>query len=425
MRTVTDIKNVVLIRSAPARPFKVSYPLKLTFSQVPKGWVPPKDCQRGCFNKLKGEKFRIINMPTGSGKTIEVCCLCAYGLMKEQFDRAIVAVPQDVIASGFVDELVLKLPGCPEYEWDVPNNLCDISETQVISKIIGFLEAPPEEPILVCTHAALVRAFEVLKVQRKEHLLQRAHLFIDEAHHIQNAETEQGIPIKNQLGVLATHAVQHDVGLTMTTATYARGDRSDILTESQYSQFRRYDYPFDEYFATLQIEYLSYDFALYDGLHHKAVARLVKDGLISKDSRVIFYVPKTGQAASLGNKTDDVEAIRGELWRSWRCLDLVHEDGRDARKQQLIDDPTLDVNAVFAMNMMEEGANWRRADTAVVIGPRYSLPGIIQKLGRLMRDYPGKKRIRLIHLLPFTFDQSKEDRYRSDLNDWLKESCAR
>jgi len=421
MQTEVDVKpNVVLIRSKRAPGLKIPYPLQLDFGPKRKGWVSPRDCQRECFDSLKKKKYRIINMPTGSGKTIEVCCLAAYGLQKKQFRRAIIAVPQDVIASGFIEELTLKLPGCPEYNWDVSNNLCDVEVNQVISKILNFLRMPEEDPTLVCTHSALVRAFQILQQQEKSHLFSDIHLFIDEAHHIQNGETIHGIPVKNQLGVLTSYAIKHGIGITMTTATYARGDRVEILTDKQYDNFSRYDYPFDKYFDTLQIQYLSYDFALYDGLHHKAIAHLIKEGLLTKDNRVIFYIPKTGQAASLGTKTYDVESIRGELWRDWTDLDLVHEQGREERKQRLIEDPNLDVNAIFTMNMMEEGANWKRADTAVVIGPRYSLPGIIQKLGRLMRDFPGKKKIRLIHLLPFTFNQAKKEQHRSDLNDWLK-----
>jgi len=208
------------------------------------------------------------------------------------------------------------------------------------------------------------------------------------------------------------------VGITMMIATYARGDMSDILSSEQYDQFVRFDYPLDEYFETLDIESLSYDFALYDGLHYKAIAKLRKKGLLGK--RIIFYIPKTGQSASIGTKTDDVKAILSVLPKNTRYLDLVHEEGRNERKQRLIDDPNLDVDVIFAMNMMEEGANWKRADTVVVIGPRYSLPGIIQKMGRMMRDFPNKKHVRMIHLLPFTFDRKKENKHRKDLNDWLK-----
>jgi superfamily II DNA or RNA helicase/predicted nucleic acid-binding Zn-ribbon protein len=422
MRTITDIKrNVVLIRSKPAPAPKIIYPLQIDFGEgkLSKGWVSPRECQRNCFASLKNEKYRIITMPTGSGKTVEICCLAAYGLIKNQFKRAIISVPQDVIAAGFIKELVVKLPGCPEYNWGVGNNLCDANEACIIEQIISFLSSVPEEPILVCTHAALVRAFDILKGSSKAALLRNAHLFIDEAHHIQNSEAQNGLPIKNQLGVLASYAVDNDIGLTMTTATYSR-HHGNILTESQYKNFKRFDYSFDEYFDTLEIETLAYDFVLYDGLHHKAIAKLIREGVITKDNRVIVYIPKTGQSVSIGTKTDDVQSLKSEFWASWNDLDLVHEEGREERKRQLIENECLDVNIIYTMNMMEEGANWKRADTAIIIGPRYSLPGIIQKLGRLMRDFPGKKNIRLIHLLPFNFDSAKEEEYRNDLNDWLK-----
>jgi hypothetical protein len=385
--------------------------------------------QARCFSQLVGELYRSINVPMGGGKSLMACYLVAHELTEGQYERAIFAVPQDVIGSGFLRPagngagIRFKLSK-NTVVWGVGHNLIDDSD-QVTNDIINFLkhdrnQATLSDRVLVCTHAALVRAFSVLTKKHQQRLLKGAHIFIDEAHHIQNSESDIGLELKNQLGELTSYMYEIGSGVTMMTATPYRGDGGGLLSPEQWAMTKSFYLPWDEYFDSLDIENLRVDYVLFDGLHYKAVESLRKRGDLTKDNRAIVYIPKTGQAFSAGTKTDDVESIAGVLWKRWRMLDLVHTEGRDERKSQLAQDPTLDVNYIMAMNMMREGANWKPADTLIIVGPRHSLTDMVQTIGRLLRDHPGKREVRVFHLLPFTFDRKKEKKYREDLNNYLK-----
>jgi superfamily II DNA or RNA helicase len=425
-RTATERFNAITLKATPEKravKTKPVHKLGATISmsdlrQHAGGW------QAEGFKILLGKIFRSINAPMGCGKSMMACYLAAHELSVGKYERVIFAVPQDVIAAGFTQGMRFKV-GNRTVTWDLNHNLCSNGNGQTTVKIIEFLKNKRScsvfsDRVLVCTHAALVRAYVELEKRKQLHLFKKAHLFIDEAHHVQNAEANgAGLEIRNQLGTLVSYVFKAQSGVTLMTATPFRGDGTGLLTSEQVAALNTFTVPWDEYFATLGLE-LVYDFVLYDGLHNKAIASLRKQGVITRDNRVIAYIPKTGQAFSIGDKTADFDGVIDAFWKSWEVLDFVHLEGRDARKERLFKDSELDVNCIVAMNMMREGANWKPADTSLVIGPRHSLTDMVQTLGRLLRKYPGKKTVRVLHLLPFTFDRTREDQYRTDLNNYLK-----
>jgi signal peptidase I len=76
-------------------------------------------------------------------------------------------------------------------------------------------------------------------------------------------------------------------------------------------------------------------------------------------------------------------------------------------------------DAVIALGMFKEGANWIWADRSMIVGIRESLVEIMQIIGRLFRDAVGKTHVEVIQLLPFALDQTHDD-FKDNLNNYMK-----
>ena len=112
--------------------------------------------------------------------------------------------------------------------------------------------------------------------------------------------------------------------------------------------------------------------------------------------------------------------------RSFKIIDLV-DDHPHKRSQgkYFIANPALKkeretLDAIIALNMFKEGADWIWADRCIIVGIRSSLVDIIQMVGRVLRDAKAKKHVEVIQLLPFTLDQTNASVFRDNLNDYLK-----
>lgn len=65
------------------------------------GYYQMREWQEECFSSLKDAHHWIINAPMASGKSFEICCMIASQLMENESLRAIIAVPQTIIAESF------------------------------------------------------------------------------------------------------------------------------------------------------------------------------------------------------------------------------------------------------------------------------------------------------------------------------------
>ncbi len=241
---------------------------------------------------------------------------------------------------------------------------------------------------------------------------------------------------------MVSYLLNHNdnIQLGLATASFFRGDRCGLLTDEQEKKFKRYNLPYDEYLESMQhLRSFSFNFMLCGPDFSKAIGKLLKH----RTGKDIIYIPHPQSKHSTGDKVREVEDIitqyqkvhggkevdldngltvlrrkDGEL----KVVDLVDEDRRQSKKDYIcgIKDKD-DLDAIIALGMFKEGANWIWADRSIIVGARSSLVDIIQMVGRLFRDAKGKKHVEVIQLLPFSLDQVDDEKdFRENLNNYLK-----
>jgi superfamily II DNA or RNA helicase len=386
--------------------------------------------QERCFHALRGNRFSILNAPMGSGKSVSISSLIADALHANPTVRAIIAVPQTLIADGF-----------RPVDWHPVKDLCHGVEGNV-EELISFLSEPPTQGdinkrVVVCTHATLVRAFA-----KKQDLFRDLLLWIDEAHHVSHGKTDTGEDVHNSLGRIMRSALEEldlNFSLGLATATFYRGDRVSVVPACHLSGFVRFSLSYEDYIRDLGLT-LTNDWIVYENNNWtEAITKRMADA-----KKTIVYIPPVGSSFSLGSKTRDVEAVlraiaqsetpviedqdcpvmrvrRGDQWI--RVLDLVDETLRREKKRALIHAHRSgrdDIDIVIALNMAKEGANWKWAEREIIVGQRSSLTDIIQTIGRLFRKAEGKSHVEVFHLIPFVLEHLNSENLREACNEALK-----
>ena len=408
----------------------------------------PRNWQKKAFRKLYKKMFAIINAPMGSGKSWLMCLLAAYKLQKDPNLRCIIAVPQTIIASGFEEANLLMPRTNKELRWFAQHNMCMETPSEgTIKTVIKFLEGPYgffQDRILLCTHATIIAVYKRLKETKQLKLLHNLVCWIDEAHHLKNALVEglEDATISNGIGELVNYLTRYgkNVHLGLATASFFRGDRLSLLTPKMEEKFTRFNLPYDDYLESMKyLRSFNFDFLLSGPDFIKGIRTLLKTR-IGKD---IIYIPPPNSRCALGckyetcdqiieayrkvfggkriDRDDGVTILRRKDGKELKILDLVQEELRKDKKAfvgKIKDKDDLDV--VIALGMFKEGANWIWADRAIIVGARASLLDEFQMIGRLFRDAKGKKNVEVVQLLPFSLDQTNSEKFRENLNNYLK-----
>ncbi len=435
--------------------FKISWDRgqKTQTSKSKDGFFPMREWQTEAFDLLKDSPLMILNAPMGSGKSWLMCLLSAYKIRENSSLRCIIGVPQKIIAPGFV-KAKLVMPNGEKVDWSVRNNLCieEAATKSTVKALINWLQNPCvniDDRVLLCTHATLLRVYLKLQEEDRLDLLNNLLLWIDEAHHLMNSSFE-GVNDKidnNGIGKLVEHLLNKSEGniqVGLTTASFFRGDRRGLLTEEMERKFVRYNLPYDKYLKSMKyLESFSFDFLICGNDYIKGIELLVNQ----RKGKDIIYIPHPNSQHSTREKYREVEriinkyvALHGEgekrmeygltilekEGKAFKIIDLVDDHPfRRSQRTSYIHDPILKENsdaldAIIALNMFKEGANWIWADRSIIVGARSSLVDVIQMIGRIFRDAKGKKHVEVIQLLPFSLDQKNDTEFRENLNDYVK-----
>jgi len=447
---------------------------KISASWKPLGRIPKiyandvfkmRKMQVDAFNSLIDKPYAIINAPTASGKTLAICWVIAKRLHDNPHKKAIIAVPQTIIADGFkgfcnlkfVDENDnLVLDKDITIPWSPMHYLCQDTQESNISQIHSFLSRKGNkndinDRILICSHASLVNSF-----QKHRKLFKDIIICIDEAHHVQYSEIEESdseasFQFCNQMGSLISYALKNtkrNIELFLSTATLFRGDRAEIIPQKYLNKFESFYYAMDDYLKDMPKDGLSsfsYDFAMYENVW----GRRLKDDFENGVGKAIIYLPNVGSKYySYGSKDTDVreiyKSISGRSNPSIKYLDngliLVKRKDKWIKVVNLVDDSNLSlrkirkeliieahknkddslVDIIITLNMFREGANWKWADRCFILGTKGSLTDIIQIMGRLFRYAPNKKHVSVVQYLPFSFDQIDHEAFKYNLNEYSK-----
>lgn len=379
-----------------------------------------------------------------------MCFLSAFKMKKNQNIKCIITVPQTIIASGFLEEK-LHMPDGENINWKIGHNLCDKKLSQgTVNYIINWLSKlnyeSHDDRILICTHATITKAYQKLENLGRLDLLSNLILWVDEAHHIKNINVKnEDIIIGNALGNLVRNLIakqDDNVEVGLTTASFFRGDRGTLITPSMEQSFKRYNLPYDDYLKTMaHLKSFSFDFLLCDYDYTQAIEILAKE----RTGKDIIYIPHPTSQYSTRNKLQEISDMIGKYQnvhggvvelqndlgiialsgthKNFKILDLVDDKDRDKKKEYIsnkaLKDDSESLDIIFALGMFKEGANWIWADRSIIVGIRNSLVDVVQMVGRLFRDAPGKEHVEVIQLLPFTMNQ-QDKKIEENLNNYLK-----
>jgi len=203
-----------------------------------------RSMQAEAFGVLMNVLFRMINAPTGSGKSAEICFLAARELHDNPKRKVVIVVPQTIIAKGFGDARLAYADG-RELAWHVSRDLCNGNMRNKVAKIIEFLQGkqPAAERVLLCSHTSFAQAYHKLTDRRKA--FRNVTVWIDEAHHVLGAErySPDVAVVCNRLGDMVKFIMYMDpragARIGLSTAFFFRGDRASIIPQRYIDRFTR------------------------------------------------------------------------------------------------------------------------------------------------------------------------------------------
>lgn len=147
--------------------------------------------------------------------------------------------------------------------------------------------------------------------------------------------------------------------------------------------------------------------------------------MLDLDKKTILHIPNVNSGESTKDKIEEVGFIidaigdvidtepdtgiirirRHDTGHVLRLADLVDDtdvkkrgDGRCTTCRQWLPGDRDGVDIIVALGMAKEGFDWPFAEHALTVGYRASLTEIIQIIGRVTRDSPGKAHT--VHHLP-------------------------
>ena len=355
----------------------------------------------------------ILNAPTGSGKSKAICFDILCQLETDPRLRAIISVPQQVIAASFTAPTKVILGKSTKVSsWYVSNNLCDdniFTEASKVKQLERFLVDKVQwgvlsKRVIICTHQTLANAFKCVARRSFANVI----LWIDEAHHVSGDDESA-----NCLGDVVRYFISHPervLSVNLATATMFRGDRRPIVQQENNGYFRRFNLPYDDHFDSLKwLKSFTFDLLITGGDENGAWIQAIEKLFCSSVDKTIVFIPHRGTSDATSCKYSEVNRILDAIGLRFEAryrqedgilyvrrgnrevcvVDLVSEDRQDAGKRFIIERPN-EVDVVIALNMFNEGADWPQANRVIIAGARGSLTNLMQMIGRVFRDHRSK-----------------------------------
>lgn len=369
-----------------------------------------REMQRRVFAK-RGAQHLLIKAPPASGKSRALMFVGLDKLYNQARKKVIVAVPERSIGASF-SSTDLTAHGFFA-DWEVPSkrNLCTPGSTAgKVNAFIDFLGS--SDPILVCTHATLRFAFERLAPDEFNGTV----LAIDEFHHV-SADTEA-----SRLGALLKEVMAgSDVHIVAMTGSYFRGDSVPVLSAEDEARFTPVTFNYyDQLNGYQHLKSLGIGHHFYQGRYTEAIGEV-----LDLDKKTILHIPNVNSGESTKDKIEEVGFILdsiGEVIGTEPDTGIIrirrNDTGQVLRVADLVDDTDLTkradtlhylstvaakerdgVDIIIALGMAKEGFDWPFAEHALTVGYRASLTEIIQIIGRVTRDSPGKAHAQFTNLL--------------------------
>lgn len=386
--------------------------------------------QERAYNR-RGEQYLLIKSPPASGKSRALMFIVLDKLANQGLKKAVICVPERSIGASFADQPLSKFGFFSDWQVEPRWNLCNAAGSDVAKskvKAIGEFLASGDK-ILICTHASFRFAFDEFGAEAFDDCV----IAIDEFHHVSSNKES------NRLGAQLRQLMARDkIHLIAMTGSYFRGDSIPILLPEDEEKFTSVTYTYYEqldgydYLKELNLGYCFYTESYLDAIFYA----------LDPKEKTIIHIPNvnSNESTKRGKITEVEEIIHG--LGKWIGIDdktgfqLVEQpDGKVLKIADLVDDDTLTrdlvvsslknaveaknrdfVDIIIALGMAKEGFDWIWCEHALTIGYRSSLTEIVQIIGRVTRDAPGKYKARFTNLI------AKPDAGDADVRDAVNDT---
>ena len=382
----------------------------------------------------RGEQYLLIKSPPASGKSRALMFVALDKLHNQGLKQAIIVVPEKSIGASFNDEPLSRYGFWADWQVEPRWNLCNAPGDDSGGKVksLGtFLTS--DDKVLVCTHATFRFAVDAYGMEAFDGRL----IAVDEFHHVSsNPENKLGLHLSQFIERNETHIVAM-------TGSYFRGDAEAVLSPEDESKFETVTYTYYEqlngyeYLKQLDIGYFFYSGSYVDDILN----------VLDPAKKTIIHIPNVNSRESTKDKMREVEHII-ETMGEWQGVDpstgfqlVKRPDGRVLRIADLVDDDASKrdgvsaalkdpvqknnrdhVDIIIALGMAKEGFDWIWCEHALTVGYRASLTEIVQIIGRVTRDAPGKTRASFVNLI--AEPDAAEQAVTEAVNDTLKAIAA-
>lgn len=379
-------------------------------------------------------QYLLVKAPPASGKSRALMFVALDKLYNQGRKKVIVAVPERSIGASFAPTNLTKHGFWADWEIKDENNLCDAgSSAGKVDAFVKFLEGP--DAVLVCTHATLRFAFERLAPES----FNGSVLAIDEFHHV-SADTET-----SRLGALLRDVMNgSDAHIVAMTGSYFRGDSVPVLSPEDEARFTPVTFNYYdqlngyEYLRSLGIGHHFYQGRYTDAIHEvldlgkKTIVHIpsVNSGESTKDKieEVGRIIDVIGHVESTDPDTGIISVRREGTGKLVKVADLVDDTDQKKRGDTLhflshtASKERDGVDIIIALGMAKEGFDWPFAEHALTVGYRASLTEVIQIIGRVTRDSPGKSHAQFTNLI--AEPDASQGEVKVSVNNMLKAITA-
>lgn len=392
-----------------------------------------REMQQRVFEQRDAQHL-LVKAPPASGKSRALMFVALDKLYNQGRKKVIVAVPERSIGASFASTKLTKYGFWADWEIKDEHNLCDPgSSAGKVDAFIGFLEGP--DAVLVCTHATLRFAFEKLAPESFNGTV----LAIDEFHHV-SADTES-----SRLGALLRDVMNgSDVHIIAMTGSYFRGDSVPVLSPEDEAKFTPVTFNYyDQLNGYEHLRSLGIGHHFYQGRYTDAI-----DQVLDLDKKTIVHIPSVNSGESTKDKIEEVGRIidaighvestdpdtgiisvrrvdNGEIVRVADLVDDTDQKKRGDTLHYLSHTASKErdgVDIIIALGMAKEGFDWPFAEHALTVGYRASLTEVIQIIGRVTRDSPGKSHAQFTNLI--AEPDASQGEVKVSVNNMLKAITA-
>ncbi|CAH0256596.1 hypothetical protein SRABI98_03393 [Microbacterium sp. Bi98] len=392
-----------------------------------------REMQQRVFEKRDAQHL-LVKAPPASGKSRALMFVALDKLYNQGRKKVIVAVPERSIGASFASTPLSQNGFFADWEIKDEHNLCTPgSSVGKVDAFVAFLNGP--DATLVCTHATLRFAFERLSPEAFNGTV----LAIDEFHHV-SADTEA-----NRLGALLRDVMAgSDVHIVAMTGSYFRGDSVPVLSSEDEAKFTPVTFNYyDQLNGYEHLKSLGIGHHFYQGRYTDAISEV-----LDLDKKTLLHIPNVNSGESTKDKIEEVGFIidaigevveteadtgiilirRPDTGAILRVADLVDDTDQKQRADTLHYLSTVGskqrdaVDIILALGMAKEGFDWPFAEHALTVGYRASLTEVIQIIGRVTRDSPGKAHAQFTNLI--AEPDASQSEVKGSVNNMLKAITA-